>query len=160
VARAVRVSSEETEAAEPAAAAGPDGTVYVGWTAGDEAAAHASTLYLSASRDGGRNRAAPGARGDRRARHSRPVQGRGRRTQVATRTRRSIEDVLAAWSESVTTERPVKELSDDEVLALSELRLADEQDASLSELLERNREGTLDAYGRRELDEMMRLYGI
>src|ERR671939_2159974 len=78
--------------------------------------------------------------------------------QVATQTHRSVEDVLAAWLESVTTERPVEELSDDEVQALAELRLTDEQDASLSELLERNREGTLDAAGQRELDEMMRLY--
>jgi hypothetical protein len=78
--------------------------------------------------------------------------------QVAAETQRSIEDVLAAWLESVTTERPVEELSDDELLALAELHLTDEQDASLSELLERNREGTLDADGQRELDEMMRLY--
>lgn len=78
--------------------------------------------------------------------------------QVAAQTHRSVEDVLAAWLESVTTERPVEGLSDDEVLALAELRLSDEQDASLSELLERNREGTLGADGRRELDEMMRLY--
>ena len=60
--------------------------------------------------------------------------------QVAAQTQRSIEDVLAAWLESMTTERPVEELSDGEVLALSKLRLTDE-DAGLSELLERNREG-------------------
>jgi KaiC/GvpD/RAD55 family RecA-like ATPase len=78
--------------------------------------------------------------------------------QVAAQTRRGVEDVLAAWLESVTTERPVEELSGDEVLALAELRLTDEQDVSLSELLERNRESTLDADGHRELDEMMRLY--
>ena len=78
--------------------------------------------------------------------------------QVAAQTHRSVEDVLAAWLESVMTERPVEELSDDEVLALAELRLTEEQDASLSMLLERNREGTLDADGQRELDEMMRLY--
>lgn len=78
--------------------------------------------------------------------------------QVAAQTHRSVEDVLAAWLESVTAERPVEELSDDDVLALAELSLTDEQDASLSELLERNREGALDADGQRELDEMMRLY--
>jgi len=78
--------------------------------------------------------------------------------QAAAETHRSVEDVLAAWLESVTTERPVEELSNDEVLALAELRLTDEQDASLSELLERNREGALDSDGQRELDEMMRLY--
>ena len=78
--------------------------------------------------------------------------------QVAAQTHRSVEDVLAAWLESVTTERPVEELSDDEVLALSELRLTDEQDASLSDLLGQNREGMLDVEGQRALDEMMRLY--
>jgi hypothetical protein len=78
--------------------------------------------------------------------------------QVAAQTHRSVEDVLAAWLESVTAERPVEELSDDEVLALAELSLTDEQDASLSDLLERNREGALDAEGQRGLEEMMRLY--
>jgi hypothetical protein len=39
----------------PTIAVSTDGTIYVGWTARDEGAAHASTLYLSASRDGGRS---------------------------------------------------------------------------------------------------------
>jgi Cu/Ag efflux protein CusF len=39
----------------PTLAVAPYGTIYVGWTARDEAAPHASTLYLSASRDGGRS---------------------------------------------------------------------------------------------------------
>ncbi|MBV9926994.1 MAG: copper-binding protein [Acidobacteria bacterium] len=39
----------------PTVASAADGAVYVGWTARDEAAPHASTLYLSASRDGGRS---------------------------------------------------------------------------------------------------------
>ncbi|MBV9928874.1 MAG: hypothetical protein JOZ96_27925 [Acidobacteria bacterium] len=55
-------------------------------------------------------------------------------------------------------ERPVEGLSDEEVLALAELGLTGEQDARLSELLERNRKGALDADGWHELDEMMRLY--
>src|ERR1041384_1679544 len=61
--------------------------------------------------------------------------------QVAVQTHRSIEDVLAGCLESVATERPLDELSDDEGLALAKLRLTDEQDASLSEWLERKREG-------------------
>lgn len=40
---------------QPTLAVSRDGTVYVGWTARDETAAHAGTLYLSASRDGGRS---------------------------------------------------------------------------------------------------------
>lgn len=39
----------------PTVAVSKDGTIYVGWTARDDAAAHASTLYVSASRDGGRS---------------------------------------------------------------------------------------------------------
>jgi hypothetical protein len=34
--------------------------------------------------------------------------------QVAAQTHRSVEDVLAAWLERETPERPVEELSDDE----------------------------------------------
>jgi hypothetical protein len=78
--------------------------------------------------------------------------------QVAARTHRSVEDVLATWLEVVTTERPVEELPDEEVLTLTELRLTDEQESTLSDLLELNQEGELDADGRRRLDEMMRLY--
>jgi hypothetical protein len=78
--------------------------------------------------------------------------------QVAAQTHRSVEDVLATWLEAVTAESPVEELPDEEVLALAELRLTDEQEAALSDLLERNREGGLDADGRSRLDEMMRLY--
>jgi len=78
--------------------------------------------------------------------------------QVAARTSRSVEDVLATWLEAATAERPVEELPDEEVLALTEMRLTDEQEGALSDLLERNREGDLDADGRRRLEEMMRLY--
>lgn len=55
-------------------------------------------------------------------------------------------------------ERPVEELTDEEVLALSELRLADEQEMMFGRLLEQNREGSLDAAGQRQLDQLMRLY--
>ena len=78
--------------------------------------------------------------------------------RVAARTHRSIEEVLAAWLESVITERPVEDLSDEEVLALTELQLTDEKEATLSRLLEQHREATLDAEGQRQLDELMRLY--
>jgi hypothetical protein len=79
-------------------------------------------------------------------------------TQVAAQTERSVEEVLASWLESAVTELPVEELSDAEVLALTELRLTDEQQTTLSELLARNQEGTLDAEGQKQLDGLMRLY--
>ena len=43
----------------PDVAVAPDGTVYVAWTARAAEAGHATTLYLSASRDGGRSFAPP-----------------------------------------------------------------------------------------------------
>lgn len=78
--------------------------------------------------------------------------------QVAAQTERSVEEVLASWLEAVITELPVEELPDAELLALTELRFTDEQQATLSDLLAQNREGTLDAEGQRQLDELMRLY--
>ena len=79
-------------------------------------------------------------------------------TQVAEQSHQRVEDVLSAWLESVITDRPVDELSDGEILALTELLLSDDQQSSMDELLERNREGTLDEDGQRQLDELMRLY--
>src|SRR2546430_1322681 len=79
-------------------------------------------------------------------------------TQVAAQTERSVEEVLASWLEAVIIELPVEELSDDEVLALTELHFTDEQQATLSDLLAQNREGTLDAERQKYLDELMRLY--
>jgi len=77
---------------------------------------------------------------------------------LALQSRQRMEEILARWLEKFVTELPVDELSDTEVLALTQLRLTPKQETTLSELLTRNREGTLDAEGRRELDELMRLY--
>jgi hypothetical protein len=96
----VRVNPKAGEATAwrgdpPAVAVAPDGTVYVGWTARDEAAAHASTLYLSASRDGGRSFAAPSkvnddAKPGMHGMHSLAVAGDGR-VYVAWLDERDIE---------------------------------------------------------------------
>jgi hypothetical protein len=60
--------------------------------------------------------------------------------------------------EKCGNEKPVEALPDGEVLALTELQLAPEQQSHLNELLERNREGILDSEGQRQLDELMRIY--
>jgi hypothetical protein len=65
-------------------------------------------------------------------------------SQVAAQTSQRIEDVLAGWLQSAISELPVENLPDDEVLALSELRLPPDQQAAMSDLLERNRENMLD----------------
>ena len=77
---------------------------------------------------------------------------------VAAQTQREIEEVLADWLERVITDLPVEELSDAEVLALTELQLTTEQQTLLGDLLVRNREGALDTEGRRQLDTLMHVY--
>ena len=79
-------------------------------------------------------------------------------TQVAAQTERSVEEVLASWLEAAVSERPVEELSDEEVLALTALQLTGDQQAALDDLLAQNREGTLGAEEKKRLDELMRLY--
>ena len=79
----------------PTVAVGPDGAVYVGWTARDDAAPHASTLYLSASRDGGQSFAPPSKVNDDakpgvHGMHSLAVAGDGR-VYVAWLDERNIE---------------------------------------------------------------------
>ena len=68
--------------------------------------------------------------------------------QVAADRHEPIEDILAEWLESVVADRPVEELSDEDALALTELRLNKRQEETLADLLERNRECGLDAAGR------------
>lgn len=77
---------------------------------------------------------------------------------VASQTQRRMEDVLAELLETVVHELPVEALSDSEVLGLTQLQLSDEQQTALSELLDRNRENTLDEQDRRGLDELMQVY--
>jgi hypothetical protein len=77
---------------------------------------------------------------------------------VAAQTQRRIEEVLADWLERVITEIPVEELSDAEVLALTELQMTVAQQTLLSDLLARSREGIRDTEGRRQLDTLMHIY--
>lgn len=78
--------------------------------------------------------------------------------RVAAQSQRRIEEVLAGWLEGVITEMPVETLPDEEVIALTELQLTPEQQTTLSDLLVRNQDNTLDTEGRRQLDELMRIY--
>jgi H2-forming N5,N10-methylenetetrahydromethanopterin dehydrogenase-like enzyme len=79
-------------------------------------------------------------------------------SQVAAQTEMSLEEVIAALVETSVLERPVEALSNEEILALTELHLSPEQETSLGELLEQNRELRIDENGRSRLDELMRIY--
>jgi hypothetical protein len=77
---------------------------------------------------------------------------------IAAKTQQTVETVIANWLESLINDIPVGSLSDEEVLALSELRLSEEQQSVLDELLVHNREGTMDAEKKQQLDELMYVY--
>jgi hypothetical protein len=78
--------------------------------------------------------------------------------RVAAQSQRRMEEVLADLPEQAIIEMSVESLPDEAVLALTELQLTEEQQSRLSDLLERNREGTLDGEEQRQLDELMRVY--
>ena len=77
---------------------------------------------------------------------------------VAAQTHRRIEDVLVEWLDRAATDVPVESLPDDQVLALCGLQLSDTQQAALSELLARQREGMLNDGERARLAALMESY--
>lgn len=77
---------------------------------------------------------------------------------VAVQTHRRIEDVPIEWLDRAATEVSVELLPDEQVLALRDLHMEHGQQASLSDLLARQREGTLTADERGQLDTLMSTY--
>jgi hypothetical protein len=78
--------------------------------------------------------------------------------EVAATTHRRVEDVLVEWLDRASTDVPVEDLSDEEVLKLCDLQLPRKQQKELSDLLAKNREGELNDNGRARLDELMEVY--
>jgi hypothetical protein len=62
------------------------------------------------------------------------------------------------WLARVAADIPVEELPDTEVLALRDLQMSDEEQAELSALLMRQREGALSDDERSRLEALMRSY--
>jgi dsDNA-binding SOS-regulon protein len=78
--------------------------------------------------------------------------------RVASLTQQRVEDVLAGWLDWAAAEIPVETLPDDEVLALCDLEMDEDQQRELSHLLAGNRESLLDAESQARLDELMQIY--
>ena len=79
-------------------------------------------------------------------------------TRVAERRNGRMEDVLTEWIERAADGTPVEELADEDVLSLGELQLPEEQDAALTALLTKNREGSLGAEEKHQLSDLMQRY--
>lgn len=77
---------------------------------------------------------------------------------LAEQKSRKPEDVLEEWLEETVAETRIEDLSDEEILALTESTFDNERQQKFSLLLERNHEGILSDSERRELDEMMQIY--
>lgn len=81
-----------------------------------------------------------------------------RMRETATRTERRIEDVILDWLERLTVEPPVETLPDNQVLALCDAQMPENQQTDLERLLRLNRERRLSLVEQNRLDELMRLY--
>ena len=77
---------------------------------------------------------------------------------AARRTHRSFDEVLVQWIRSAGAEPALELLTDEELLAVCDDRPEATAEEDLSDLLERNQEGTLDDGERRRLDDLMRDY--
>jgi hypothetical protein len=77
---------------------------------------------------------------------------------IAGYTHRRMEDVLIEWLELVATETPLEFLSDDELLALSDMQMNHEQQQELSDLQAKQREQKLDELEKNHLTELMQIY--
>jgi predicted transcriptional regulator len=70
----------------------------------------------------------------------------------------TIQMSIPPVSTEVNNLEPVTVLSNEQVLALTELQMEPEQDARLSELLERQQAGTITENERPELQTLMQIY--
>jgi dsDNA-binding SOS-regulon protein len=87
-----------------------------------------------------------------------PEQAVRRATRLATLTQQRVEDVLTRWLDWAAAEIPVETLPNDELLALCDLEMDEDQQQELARLLAKNREGFLDTVGQARLDELMQVY--
>ena len=77
---------------------------------------------------------------------------------VAQQSGVRVEEVLTNWLERFASEMSLDSMPDDRILELSDMQMPVEQQDELSDLLEQNREATLDEQGRIRLDELMQIY--
>lgn len=77
---------------------------------------------------------------------------------LAERKKQNPEAVLEEWLEETVAETRIEDLTDEEILALTDLHFSGGEQENFSRLLEKNRENDLTKTEKRELDMLMRTY--
>ena len=78
--------------------------------------------------------------------------------QLASQNHQRLEDVLLEWLTHSFTEHPIETLPDSQILALCHMQLDEQQQETLSNLNEKQREDEITSAEIQELQFLMRLY--
>ncbi|MBE9061043.1 hypothetical protein [cf. Phormidesmis sp. LEGE 11477] len=78
--------------------------------------------------------------------------------QLASQSQQRPEDILLEWLTHSFIEHPVETLPDSQVLALCNMQLDEQQQATLNSLLDKQREDELTPADNKELQFLMKLY--
>jgi hypothetical protein len=81
----------------------------------------------------------------------------------ASKTHRRIDEIIVEKIErdfSPETERPLLNCTNDEVLALANMKMSEAENNRLSELFDNQREEAISPLERNELDALMRVYEV
>lgn len=78
--------------------------------------------------------------------------------QLANQNQQRLEDVLLEWLTHSFTEHPIETLPDSQILALCNMQLDEQQQATLNTLTEKQREESLTPADSQELQFLLGLY--
>lgn len=78
--------------------------------------------------------------------------------EIAALNRQGIEEMLIEWIDRTINEIPIDTLPDEQVLALCNLQMGEQQQGVFSDLQSRNGEGLLNAQEVKKLNELMQVY--
>jgi hypothetical protein len=78
--------------------------------------------------------------------------------EIAAFNRQGIEEMLIEWIDRTINDIPIEALPDEQVLALCNLQMSEEQQRVFSDLQSRHSEGLLNAQEIKKLNELMQVY--
>ena len=78
--------------------------------------------------------------------------------EIAALNRQGIEEMLVEWIDRTINEIPIDALPDEQVLALCNLQMGEQQQRVFSDLQARNSEGLLNVQEVKKLNELIQVY--